>query len=36
MLEIGDELFLHDIQETVKVKNKMRSSDGSITYFCRR
>ena len=33
MLEIGDEFFLHDIQEVVKVKNKMRSSDGSITYY---
>ncbi len=33
MLEIGDEFFLHDIQKVVKVKNKMRSSDGSITYY---
>lgn len=33
MLEIGDEFFLHDINEVVKVKNKMRSSDGSITYY---
>ena len=33
MLEIGDEFFLHDIQEVVKVKSKMRSSDGSITYY---
>lgn len=33
MLKIGDEFFLHDIQEIVKVKNKMRSSDGSIIYY---
>lgn len=33
MLEIGDEIFLHDIQETVKVKNRMRSDDGSIIYY---
>ena len=33
MLEVGDEFFLHDIQESVKVKNRMRSSDGSITYY---
>ena len=33
MLEVGDEFFLHDIQEVVKVKNRMRSSDGSITYY---
>lgn len=33
MLEVGDEFFLCDIQELVKVKRKMRSSDGSITYY---
>lgn len=33
MLEIGDEFFLHDIQEVVKIKSKMRSSDDSITYY---
>ena len=33
MLEVGDEFFLHDIQEVVKVKSKMRSSDGFITYY---
>ena len=33
MLEIGDEFFLHDIQKVVVIKNKMRSSDGSITYY---
>ena len=32
-LEIGDEFFLHDILETVVIKNKMRSSDGSIIYY---
>ena len=32
-LEVGDEFFLHDIQEVVKIKSKMRSSDGSITYY---
>ena len=33
MLEIGDEFFLHDIQEVVTIKKRMRSSDGSITYY---
>lgn len=33
MLEIGDEFFLYDIQEVVVIKSKMRSSDGSITYY---
>ena len=33
MLEIGDKFFLHDIQEVVVIKSKMRSSDGSITYY---
>lgn len=33
MLEVGDEFFLHDIQEVVVIKNRMRSSDGSITYY---
>lgn len=33
MLEVGDEFFLHDIQKVVKIKSKMRSSDGSITYY---
>ena len=32
-LEIGDEFFLHDIQEAIVIKSKMRSSDGSITYY---
>ena len=33
MLEYGDSFFLNDIQEVVVIKNKMRSSDGSITYY---
>ena len=33
LLEVGDEFFLSDIQEAVKIKSKMRSSDGSITYY---
>lgn len=33
MLEVGEEFFLHDIQEVVIIKNRMRSSDGSITYY---
>ena len=33
MLEIGEEFFLHDVQEIVKITNRMRSSDGSITYY---
>ena len=33
MLEIGDEFFLHDIQELVKIKSRTRSSDGSIIYY---
>ena len=33
LLEIGDEFFLHDIQELVKIKSRTRSSDGSIIYY---
>lgn len=33
LLEVGDEFFLHDIQEIVKIKSRLRSSDGSITYY---
>ena len=33
MLEVGNEFFLHDIQEVVVIKSKMRSSDGSVTYY---
>ena len=33
LLEVGDKFFLHDIQELVKIKSRLRSSDGSITYY---
>ena len=33
MLEIGEEFFLSDITKTVRIKSRMRSSDGSITYY---
>ena len=33
MLEVGDEFFLHDIKELVKIKSRFRSSDGSVTYY---
>lgn len=33
LLEVGDEFFLHNIEKTVKIKSRMRSSDGSITYY---
>lgn len=33
MLDVGDEFFLHDIQKVIKIKSRMRSSDGSITYY---
>ena len=33
MLEIGEEFFLSDITKIVKIKSRMRSSDGSITYY---
>lgn len=33
LLEVGDEFFLHDINEVVKIQKRVRSSDGSITYF---
>lgn len=33
VLEIGEEFFLDDIGEVVRVKKRMRSSDGSITYY---
>ena len=31
--EIDEEFFLDDIGEVVRVKKRMRSSDGSITYY---
>lgn len=33
MLEVGDEFFLHDIQELVKIKSRTRSSDGTTIYY---
>ena len=33
LLEIGDEFFLQDIQELVKIKSRTRSSDGSVVYY---
>lgn len=33
LLEVDDEFFLHDIKEIVKIKKRVRSSDGTITYF---
>lgn len=33
MLEVGDEFFLHDINELVTIKSRTRSSDGSIIYY---
>lgn len=32
-LDVGDEFFLHDIQKVIKIKCRMRSSDGSIIYY---
>lgn len=33
LLEVGDEFYLHDIQELVKIKSRTRGSDNSITYY---
>lgn len=33
LLEVGDEFFLHDIQEIITIKSRFRSSDGSIIYY---
>ena len=33
LLEVGDEFFLQDIQELVKIKSRTRSSDGSVIYY---
>ena len=33
LLEVGDEFFLQDIQELVKIKSRTRSSDGSVVYY---
>lgn len=33
MLEKGDKFFLHNLQEVVVIKSRMRSSDGCIIYY---
>lgn len=33
MLEKGEEFFLHNIDKVVKIKNRMRSTNGAITYY---
>lgn len=33
MLEKGEEFFLKDIEKVVKIKSRMRSTDGSTTYY---
>lgn len=33
MLKKGEEFFLHNIEKVVRIKNRMRSTDGSITYY---
>lgn len=33
LLERNEEFFLSDITQTVKIEKKLRSSDGSITYY---
>lgn len=33
LLEEGEEFFLADIIQAVKIKKRLRSSDGSITYY---
>lgn len=33
MFEIGEEVFLQDIEESVKIKKRMRNTDGSVVYF---
>lgn len=32
-LEVGQEFFLHDIEEIVVIEKAMRSTDGSVTYY---
>ena len=34
LLEPGDKFYLHDINEAVAIKERMRSSDGTIIYYC--
>ena len=33
MLEEGEKFFLKDIEKVVKIKSRMRSTDGSTTYY---
>ena len=33
LLEAGEHFFLHDIEQMVTIKSRMRNSDGSITYY---
>lgn len=33
LLKAGDEFFLHNIEGAVTIKNVMRNSDGSTTYY---
>lgn len=34
LLEPGDKFYLHDINETVIIKERVRSSNGDIIYYC--
>lgn len=34
LLEPGNRFYLHDINEAVTIKERMRSSDGTIIYYC--
>ena len=34
LLEPGNKFYLHDINEVVTIKERMRSSDGTIIYYC--
>ena len=34
LLEPDDKFFLHDINETVTIKERIRSSNGNIVYYC--
>ena len=33
LLESGEQFFITDIQKEVTIKSRMRSSDGSVTYY---
>ena len=34
LLEPGNRFYLHDINEAVPIKERMRSSNGTIIYYC--